>query len=223
MPVVPGKQMSVNETIKKILEEIGSTKLVCVTKTVETERINEAISAGATIIGENRIQEFEGKCEKLLPCEKHFIGHLQTNKVRSAVEYFDVIQSVDSLKLATEIDKKAAEISKIQSVFLQVNIGDEPQKYGFGIDEIELNLERISSLKNICVTGLMCIPPYGTPEEARPYFREMKVLFDDFQQNNRDNADIHELSMGMSGDYRVAIEEGATMVRIGSAIFGSRK
>ncbi|WP_407356131.1 YggS family pyridoxal phosphate-dependent enzyme [Methanolobus sp. WCC5] len=223
--------MTVNENIKKVLKELGKTKLVCVTKTVDPPRINEAIQAGATIIGENRIQEFEDKCDHILPCEKHFIGHLQTNKVRQAVDHFDVIQSVDSAKIAEEIDKRAGDIGKIQDVFLQVNIGEEPQKFGFGVDEIEQAITEISLLGNVRITGLMCIPPYVSPEEARPYFRRMKILFDRIKQDSiqndnimqNGNIDLLELSMGMSGDYRIAIEEGATMVRIGSAIFGDRE
>lgn len=217
-----GTQMSVQENTKKILNVLGNTKLVSVTKTVEPARINESIKAGATIIGENRVQEFEEKSDDILPCERHLIGHLQTNKVRKAVQLFDVIQSVDSLRVVQEIDRKAAEIDTVQDVFLQVNIGEEPQKYGFGLDEIEDVIFCVRSLQNVHVKGLMCIPPFVSPEQARPYFRRMKSLFDELKQQNHDNIDIRELSMGMSGDYKVAIEEGATMVRVGSAIFGDR-
>lgn len=215
--------MSVLESTKKILEELGTVKLVSVTKTVDAERINESIRAGATIIGENRVQEFEEKYDAILPCERHLIGHLQTNKVKKAVQLFDVIQSADSLKLTQEIDKKAEDVSKVQEIYLQINIGNEPQKYGFGLGEIELALEEIHSLKNVRVRGLMCIPPFLPAEQTRPYFKKMKALFDELKQKNRNNIDIQELSMGMSGDYKVAIEEGATMVRVGSAIFGDRK
>ncbi|MDG6244286.1 MAG: YggS family pyridoxal phosphate-dependent enzyme [Methanolobus sp.] len=217
--------MTVNEKINKVLKELGETKLVCVTKTVDPARINEAIRAGATIIGENRIQEFEEKSDHILPCEKHFIGHLQTNKVKQAVDHFDVIQSVDSTKIAEEIDKRAGDIGKIQDVFLQVNIGEEPQKFGFTVHEIKTVIADIRLLGNVRITGLMCIPPYVSPQQARPYFRRMKILFERIKQDNMHNAniDLLELSMGMSADYRVAIEEGATMVRIGSAIFGDRE
>ncbi len=215
--------MTVNENVKAILKELGNTKLVCVTKTVNAQRINESIRAGATIIGENKVQEYEEKCDELLPCEKHLIGHLQSNKVKKAVQLFDVIQSVDSLKLIQEIDKKARAINKIQKVFLQVNIGNEPQKFGFADNEIARVLTEIHTIKNIHVQGLMCIPPFESPEETRSYFKRMKVLFDEMQQKKQDNIDIQELSMGMSSDYRIAIQEGATMVRIGSSIFGNRK
>jgi hypothetical protein len=215
--------MQVDENIKRILEEIGDRTLICVTKTIEPERINEAIRAGATIIGENRVQEHEDKSEEILPCETHLIGHLQTNKVKRAVEYFDVIQSVDSLKVINNIDSRAGDIDKVQRVFLQVNIGNEPQKHGFRLDKIKEVIKEIRSLQNIRVEGLMCIPPFVPPEQARPYFQKMKALFDEMKQENRGNIDIQELSMGMSNDYMVAIEEGATMVRVGSAIFGERK
>lgn len=215
--------MTVEENVKAILKELGNTKLVCVTKTVDTHRINESIMAGATIIGESKVQEYEDKYDELLPCEKHLIGHLQSGKVKKAVQFFDVIQSVDSLKLIQDIDKKARASDKVQKIFLQVNIGKEPQKFGFDEDEIAKVLAKVHELKNIHVHGLMCIPPFDSPEETRSYFRRMRSLFDKMQQKNQDNIDIQELSMGMSGDYRIAIEEGATMVRIGSSIFGDRK
>jgi pyridoxal phosphate enzyme (YggS family) len=215
--------MPVYENTKLILEKIGSTTLVCITKTIEPERINEAIRAGATIIGENRVQEYEDKRDDILPCEAHLIGHLQTNKVKKAVHLFDVIQSIDSLKVIRNIDMRARDIGKIQKVYLQVNIGNEPQKYGFGPDEIKNAITEIRSLRNVRVEGLMCIPPFVPLEQTRSYFRKMKALFDEMKPENRDNIDIRTLSMGMSSDYRIAIEEGATMVRVGSAIFGKRK
>lgn len=215
--------MTVEENVKVILKELGDTKLVCVTKTVDAHRINESIMAGATIIGESKVQEYEDKCDELLPCEKHLIGHLQSRKVKKAVQFFDVIQSVDSLKLMQDIDKKAKAINKVQKVFLQVNIGKEPQKFGFDEDEIAKVLTEIHKLKNVHVQGLMCIPPFNSPEETRSYFKRMKSLFDEIKQKNQGNIDILELSMGMSDDYMIAIEEGATMVRIGSSIFGDRK
>ncbi len=215
--------MPVYENTKLILEKIGSTTLVCITKTIEPERINEAIRAGATIIGENRVQEYEGKREDILPCETHLTGHLQAKKVKKAVRLFDVIQSIDSLKLIRNIDRRARDIGKVQRVYLQVNIGSEPQKQGFGPDEIKNAITEIRSLRNVRVEGLMCIPPFVPPEQTRSYFRKMKALFDEMKPENRGNIDIRTLSMGMSSDYRIAIEEGATMVRVGSAIFGKRK
>jgi pyridoxal phosphate enzyme (YggS family) len=215
--------MPVYENTKLILEKIGSTTLVCITKTIEPERINEAIRAGAAIIGENRVQEYEGKREDILPCETHLTGHLQAKKVKKAVRLFDVIQSIDSLKLIKNIDRRARDIGKIQRVYLQVNIGSEPQKQGFEPDEVKNAITEIRSLRNVRVEGLMCIPPFVPPEQTRSYFRKMKALLDELKQENRDNIDIRTLSMGMSSDYMIAIEEGATMVRVGSAIFGKRK
>ncbi|MDY9925737.1 YggS family pyridoxal phosphate-dependent enzyme [Methanosarcina sp.] len=215
--------MPVYENTKLILEKIGSTTLVCITKTIEPERINEAIRAGATIIGENRVQEYEDKRDDILPCETHLTGHLQANKVKKAVDLFDVIQSIDSLKVIRNIDRRARDIDKVQRVYLQVNIGNEPQKYGFRPDEIKKAIKEIRSLRNVRVEGLMCIPPFVPPEQTRAYFRNMKALFDEIKPENRDNIDIRTLSMGMSSDYMIAIEEGATMVRVGSAIFGKRK
>ena len=215
--------MSIDENTKAIMEMIGNAKLVAVTKTIDPERINESIRAGANTIGENRVQEFEEKCADILPCERHLIGHLQTNKVKKAVEIFDVIQSADSTKLLQEIDKRAKAMDKVQQVFLQVNIGNETQKFGFGADEIGQVLNDIRPLKNIHVKGLMCIPPFGSADQTRPYFKEMKALFDSMQVLDQSNVDIQKLSMGMSNDYMVAIEEGATIVRVGSGIFGERK
>lgn len=216
--------MSVHETVKTLLRELGTVKLVCVTKTVDPVMINEAIRAGATIIGENRVQELESKLDELLPSERHLIGHLQTNKVVKAVQLFDVIESVDSLKLIQEIDRKSGSLGKLQKVFLQVNIGEEPQKFGFAEEELGQVMADIRSLHNIRVEGLMCMAPFVPAEDTRPYFRRMRILFEDMKKTwgNAGNIDIRELSMGMSGDYRVAIEEGATMVRLGSSIFGDR-
>ncbi|OPY20202.1 MAG: hypothetical protein A4E24_01303 [Methanomethylovorans sp. PtaU1.Bin093] len=215
--------MTVYQNVKAVLKELGNTKLVCVTKTIDAQRINESIRAGATIIGESKVQEYESKCDDLLPCEKHFIGHLQSKKVKKAVQLFDVIQSVDSLKLIQDINKKAWELGKVQKIFLQINIGKEPQKFGFAEDEIAQVITEIHGFKNINVAGLMCIPPFDSPEQTRSCFKRMKALFDEMQQTYQENVDIQELSMGMSSDYRIAIEEGATMVRIGSSIFGDRK
>ena len=145
--------------------------------------------------------------------EYHFIGHLQTNKAKKAVQIFDLIQSVDSLKLAKEIDKRARQINKIQDILVEVNIGKEPQKYGIMPDETLNFVKEISNLENIVVKGLMCMPPLH--KNPRPYFKEMKKTYD--------NSKLEILSMGMSNDYKIAIEEGSTMIRIGTLIFGERK
>ncbi|MCS3924088.1 YggS family pyridoxal phosphate-dependent enzyme [Methanosalsum natronophilum] len=216
--------MSVAKNLTRVQDEIGNTKLVCVTKTIESPRINEAIQAGASIIGESRVQEYEEKKENILPCEEvHLIGHLQRNKVKKAVQLFDVIQSVDSLKVLRKINKRAYDIDKIQRIYLQINIGDEPQKHGFKLSSINNLFPKIKSFNSVVVEGLMCIPPYLPPEKTRPYFSKMKKLYYDLSVNNQGNIELKELSMGMSNDYPIAIEEGATIVRIGSAIFGKRE
>jgi pyridoxal phosphate enzyme (YggS family) len=211
--------MTIKKNIEKIIKEIGIAKLICVTKTVSSDKINEAIIAGAKEIGESRLQEFEEKCEALMPCKKHMIGHLQRGKVKKAVKFFDCIQSVDSIKLASEIDRHSKSIQKIQSVFIQINIGEEPQKFGFSTEEIKNKILDFCVFKNISVDGIMCIPPIGTNDEIRMYFKKMYILFEELKKVNKENIKINELSMGMSRDYMIAIEEGSTMVRIGSAIF----
>lgn len=212
--------MSIEENIKSFLSELENVQLVCVTKNVDVDNINKAINAGADIIGESKIQEFENKYNLLLPCKKHFIGHLQTNKVKKAVKWFDVIESVDSLKLITDINEKASEIKKIQEIFLQINIGNETQKYGFYLSEIENIINTLEIYHNIKITGLMCIAPNISSQNVRPYFKHMNKLFEKIKiLNNYSNIHLQYLSMGMSGDYKIAIEEGANIVRIGSAIF----
>ncbi len=213
-------------------------KLIAVTKTVGIETIKEAIDAGLRIFGENRVQEAQKKISDLKfeitppipPFEKggmkggvewHLIGHLQKNKAKYAVQLFDLIHTVDSIELAEELNKQAEKIGKIQSILVQVKLSEEETKHGISEDELILLLEEIKKLKNLKLEGLMTMPPFfDNPEEARPYFRRLREI--------RDNAKekgfmLPELSMGMSGDFEVAIEEGATMVRIGTALFGERE
>ncbi|MGM5487725.1 MAG: YggS family pyridoxal phosphate-dependent enzyme [Nanobdellota archaeon] len=195
--------------MKKILHETKEVILIAATKYVDYPQINQAIDQGIKVIGENRIQDLERKLPNLRPCEKHFIGHLQSNKTRKAVEHFDCIQSVDSMKLADLIDKHAGHRGKIQDILIQVNIGREPQKAGVHPDHLQTLLNHTKKLQNVNVKGLMCIPPQKT--DPRHYFREMRQL--------KDKYNLKHLSMGMSSDYRIAIQEGATMVRIGSLLF----
>lgn len=187
--------------------------------------IKKAIEAGVTLLGENYIQETREKVDALSAYDVswHFIGHLQSNKAKYAVRMFDLIHTVDSLKLASEIDKQAHKIDKIQDILIQVNIGMQDTKSGIHEKEA-LNLARdISSLKNISVKGLMTMPPFfDLPENARPFFIALRKLRDSIANASIPNISMDELSMGMSGDYTVAIEEGATLVRIGTAIFGKR-
>lgn len=209
----------IKQNLDKILSEIGPVKLVAVSKRKPVSDIKESIKSGVKIIGENKIQEAEEKYIELKDLfeknnvEFHFIGHLQTNKVKKAVEMFNLIQTVDSLKLAEEINKRAKQISKVQDILIQINIGNEPQKYGINPDDVFEFITNLKQLKNINIKGLMCIHPFR--EDPVPYFKKMKKIF------NKTHLEL--LSMGMSNDYKEAIKYESNMVRIGSKIFGERK
>jgi len=214
----------------KAAEQCGrnpeSVRLVAVSKTVSAERVLEAIDAGVTILGENYIQEARQKFDALSahPIAWHFIGHLQTNKAKYAVRIFDLIHSVDSIKLAREINKRAARINKIQNILVQVNISQEASKSGVHIDHIKPLIQEISEMSSLKIKGLMTMPPFfNQPEKVRPYFSALRNLRDELIREDVCKAGLRELSMGMTGDFEVAIQEGATLVRIGTAIFGARK
>jgi len=216
------------ENIEKVRENIArvandrNVKLVAVSKTVPAERVSEAYHAGVKIFGENRIQEAIPKIADLgsLKAEWHFIGHLQTNKAREAVRYFSWIQSIDSRKLLIQIEKEAAKQQKNINLLLELNIGDEESKHGLSEKDLPEILKAGSELHWCKIRGLMIIPPFDEdPEKIRPYFKKLHKIKDHWQ---KDYPELTELSMGMSNDYEVAIEEGATMVRIGTSIFGSR-
>ncbi len=199
--------------------------LVSVSKRKSAATVKEAVDAGVTILGENYIQEAMDKIETLgeIPAVWHFIGHLQSNKARFAVKHFDLIHTVDSLKLAKEIDKQAKKIDKTQKILIQINISEEASKSGAGADDALALVKEISTLGNVSITGLMGMPPFfGAPEKARPFFKALARIKSAIELEKIPNVDMNHLSMGMSGDFRVAIEEGATMVRIGTAIFGER-
>ena len=199
--------------------------LLAVTKTVPAERINTAIHLGVDQIGENRVQEFLQKRDQLDldNVKPHLIGHLQTNKVRQIVGQVDMIQSVDSLRLATAIAQRSQMLGIVTPILVEVNIGGEEAKSGVAPDELEELLSQIAPLDGIQVQGLMTVPPILTEEaEKRKIFSKMYQLFVDIRDKKLDNILMQELSMGMSGDYREAILEGSTMVRIGSALFGER-
>jgi pyridoxal phosphate enzyme (YggS family) len=228
--------MSIARNLKSVLDRIAAAakragrdpsavKLVVVTKTVSSERIREAVEAGAATLGENRVQEAKEKIEFLGPIASwHLIGHLQTNKAKYAVKLFDLIHSVDSLELAKELDRQAAKIGKKQDVLVEVNVGGEENKAGTTRTDAPALVREAAKLKNISIRGLMTIPPFlDDPEHVRPYFRTLRELAESIAKENISGASMHELSMGMSGDFEVAIEEGATMVRVGTAIFGERK
>ena len=198
--------------------------LLAATKTVPAELINFAIANGIKYIGENRVQEFLSKNDEISSdAHRHFIGHLQTNKVKDIIGKTEMIESVHSLKLAGEISKQSEKHGIVTDVLLEINIGNEESKSGFGKAEIESKLYEISKLSNLRVRGLMAIPPIcEKSEENRKYFSEMYKLFIDIGAKKSDNIFMDYLSMGMSDDYAVAIEEGANIVRIGTALFGKR-
>jgi PLP dependent protein len=197
--------------------------LVAVSKTVEVERVRSAIDAGVPALGENRVQEAREKIAVLGRSRPwHLIGHLQTNKVRDAVESFDLIHSVDRLPLAEAIARRASDTGRRVDVLVQVNVGEEPQKGGVPPGDLHAALDAMAALPGLRLRGLMAIPPLPKdPEDSRPYYREMRKLLDGARSWGL-SAEFTELSMGMSGDFEVGIEEGATIVRVGTAIFGAR-
>lgn len=228
--------MSIAENVKLVKENIAAAaircgrdpkdiKLVAATKMNDADRVREAIAAGVDICGENRVQELQ---EKLAQgaydgCPLHFIGHLQKNKVKNIVGKVELIHSVDSVSLAQEINKRAAALGITQDILLEVNIGAEENKSGFAPEELGGALDEMAQFPSIRVLGLMAIPPIcEISENNRVYFSRMKQLFIDIGQKKYDNATMQLLSMGMSADYEVAVEEGANLVRVGTGIFGAR-
>jgi len=200
-------------------------EIVAVTKTVPPEKIRQALAAGITILGENRVQEAKEKIAALGrdAAAWHLIGHLQTNKAKAAAELFACVQSLDSLRLAAELDRRAAACGRRLPVLVQVNIGREETKFGVEPDEVLDFLLRLAGFSHLEVQGLMAIPPLTLrPEEARGYFRRMAELFRQATGLGLPGMEMRYLSMGMSQDFEVAIEEGANMVRLGTAIFGPR-
>jgi pyridoxal phosphate enzyme (YggS family) len=194
-----------------------SVTLIAVSKTFPASAVDEAIEAGITDIGENRVQEAREKrplVRASAPAFWHLIGHLQSNKSKEAVRLFDMIQTVDSLELAGKIARAAESEGKRQEILLEVNVGDEAQKSGATKGALPGLAAAVKDMPSLHLRGLMAIPPVGTPEQTRPYFRELRAL--------RDELGLEHLSMGMSEDFEVAVEEGATLVRVGRAIFGSR-
>ena len=230
--------MGITENVSAVKENIAraafaagvspdSISLVAATKMNSAERVREAIDAGIAICGENRVQELLEKYEQgaYEGAELHFIGVLQKNKVRHIVGKVGLIHSVDSVSLAAEIDKRAAALGTVQDILLEVNVGAEESKSGFTPEEVYPALDKIAQFGSIRVLGLMAIPPIcASGEENRIYFRQMKQLFVDIEQKKYDNNRVcmNVLSMGMSSDYEIAVEEGATLVRVGTGIFGAR-
>lgn len=205
--------------------DASDVRFMAVTKTVEPIFINHAIGCGIDLIGENKVQEFLGKREhlKLDGVQSHLIGHLQTNKVRQIVGQVDMIQSVDSVKLAKEISKRSVMADCVTDCLIEINIGNEESKSGLELSLLDETLHEISLLPGICVKGLMTIPPFNCDEvQLNKYFSKMHELFIDIKAKKLDNMDVSVLSMGMSSDYQAAIRNGSTLVRVGSAIFGQR-
>jgi pyridoxal phosphate enzyme (YggS family) len=231
--------MAVAENIAAIYERIAraaakvgrsadTIALMAVSKTVETERIKEAYAAGLRIFGENRVQEFEGKFAKLSElkdAEWHLIGHLQSNKAKKAAEMFHAIDSVDSLRLAEKLNQAAAEANQKLEVLIEIKVGEEESKAGIPLDspELESLLRAAPQLANLQIRGLMTVPPFTEEREgARPYFRLLRDLRDTIAARKLPKVEMDVLSMGMSHDFEIAIEEGSSCVRVGSAIFGER-
>ena len=200
--------------------------LMAVTKTHTAAEINEAIAAGATDIGENRVQELLEKYDSVSPVRWHLIGHLQTNKVKNIIDKVVMIHSVDSIRLAKEIDKRAGNAGIVMDILIEINSAMEETKSGISASDLESLVREITSeCSNVRIRGIMCIPPMAAePEDARPYFREARELFENMKTWDlpSDRFCPDTLSMGMSGDFEVAIEEGSTIVRVGSSIFGPR-
>ena len=215
--------------IKKNVEKLLNTlpedvKLVAAAKTRTAEEIKEAIDAGIKIIGENYLQETMDVFNVIKERVKwHFIGHLQKNKTKKAVEIFDMIETVDSFEMAKEIDKRCRQIDKIMPVLIEINSGREEQKFGVWPDKAEDFIKEISLFPHIKIMGLMTMGPiYGNPEDSRPYFRETRKVFENVKRLKIPNIEMKYLSMGMTNSYQIAIEEKANIVRIGTLIFGER-
>ena len=215
----------IEENVKRILEQIpAGVEVVGAAKTRTPEEILESIEAGLKIIGENYVQEAERAFEVIGPRAKwHMIGHLQSNKAKKAVRIFDMIETLDSLKLARAIDNACRKTDKVMAVLMEINSGEEPQKAGVMPAEAISLVRDVSELKNIRIMGLMTMGPFaGDPEDARPYFKKTRRLFEEIKKLNLPGVEMKYLSMGMSNSYMVALEEGANMVRIGTKIFGER-
>lgn len=217
----------IKEKIVQAAKSAGKSEkdiiLLAATKTVDIDTVNFAIKSGIEYIGENKVQEFLSKYENYEKCHKHFIGHLQTNKVKDLIGKVELIHSVDSLHLAKEISKQSKAKGIVSEILLEVNIGKEQTKSGFSVNETQKAVEEISSYGNIYIRGLMAIPPIADEKQKnRKFFYEMNKLFVDIRDKKIDNSSMDILSMGMSDDFTQAISEGANMVRIGTALFGRR-
>ncbi|MCX7816911.1 MAG: YggS family pyridoxal phosphate-dependent enzyme [Syntrophales bacterium] len=227
--VIQKNILIIRENIARAAENVGrdpsSVRLMAVTKTVDVEKIKVAIEMGVDIIGENYVQEARRKIEVLgKGIEWHLIGHLQTNKAKYAVKLFDMIHSVDRVEIADELDRRAELAGVKVDVLIEVNLSGEATKYGVSEDMLVPLVNYVASKKNLRLKGLMTMAPWTEdPENSRPFFARLRHLRDEVARMNIPGVSMEELSMGMTDDYRVAVEEGATIVRIGRAIFGERK
>ncbi|WP_407397826.1 YggS family pyridoxal phosphate-dependent enzyme [Anaerovibrio sp.] len=228
--MIPEKLREVKENIaaakaKRSFDKDQDVLLIAVTKNHDIYAMREAIDAGVTDIGENRIQEAKEKFETLdRDVTWHLIGHLQTNKAKQAVKIFDIIHSVDSLHLAEAVNNAAANIGKIQKVLVQVNLAKEDSKSGIYAEDMEELLHKVDEMSNLQLMGLMCIAPnYEDVEDCRPLFAKMHEIYTHVKEMNFQTANIIYLSMGMTHDYQIAVEEGSNMVRVGTGIFGPRQ
>jgi hypothetical protein len=218
--------LRVTERIEKAALRVGrdpkEIRLVAVSKTVEPVRIKEAIEAGVSILGENYVQEAKKKIEEIgRPVSWHFIGHLQSNKAKYAVQLFDMVHSLDSIPLAEELNRRAKQADRTFKVMIEINLSGEATKFGTDEEKILDLAKRILHLNYLSLEGLMTMPPYfDSPEMGRPYYIKLRELR---EKMGREGIPLKELSMGMSNDFEIAIEEGATYVRVGTAIFGPRK
>jgi len=219
-------EATIEDRVKALLEELPpGVELVAAAKSRTPQEILRAVKAGVKIIGENYLQESLAAYQIVGRLAKwHFIGHLQKNKAKKAVEIFDMIETIDSVKIAEEVDKRCSKLGKTMPVLIEINSGREPQKFGILPEDAENFIREISKLKYLKIQGLMTMGPLaGNPEEARPYFVETKKLFDKIRSLNIPGVEMKYLSMGMSNSYKVAIEEGTNLVRIGTKIFGPRQ
>jgi pyridoxal phosphate enzyme (YggS family) len=215
----------IKENVQRILAELPKrVQLVAAAKTRTPEEIQQAVEAGLEIIGENYVQEAEQAFQVIgNRVQWHMIGHLQRNKVKKAVRIFDMIETVDSMRLAQEIDRSCRKMGKTMPILIEINSGEETQKAGVMPGDAPELIKGMSALENIRVMGLMTMGPFtGDPEEARPYFVKTKEIFEELKKMTLPRVEMKHLSMGMSNSYRVALEEGANVVRIGTNIFGQR-
>lgn len=210
---------NVGEAAEKCCRKAEDIRIMAVTKTVAPEIVNHAIELGLDLLGENRVQEYLSKAEAYSPAEVHFIGGLQTNKVKYIIESVSMIQSVDSLKLGTEIDRLAAKHGRVMDILCEVNIGGEESKGGVAPDKLRELIAQLAQLKNIRIKGLMTIPP---PSQSDIFLGRMQELYNDLRDNKIEGADMQVLSMGMTHDYAEAVKYGSTLVRIGTGLFGAR-